>query len=57
MLRDVWATFFSSARTMLPIVAGTVLGVGSQGHGLLATAQPLGAVLTGTALSLLSARA
>jgi MFS family permease len=51
MLLDFWATFFSSARTMLPIVAGTVLGVGSQGYGLLATAQPLGAVLTGTALS------
>ncbi|MGH2343738.1 MAG: MFS transporter [Chloroflexota bacterium] len=52
MLLDFWATFFSSARTMLPIVAGSMLGVGSQGYGLLATAQPLGAVLTGTALSI-----
>lgn len=52
MLLDFWATFFSSARTMLPIVAGSLLGVGVQGYGLLATAQPIGAVLTGSVLSL-----
>jgi MFS family permease len=51
MLLDFWATFFSSARTMLPIVAGSLLGVGVQGYGILATAQPIGAVLTGAALS------
>ena len=49
---DFLATLFSSARTMLPIVAGEILGVGVAGYGLLATAQPVGAVLAGTVLSL-----
>lgn len=52
MLLDFFATFFSSARTMLPIVASDILGVGVQGYGLLATAQPIGAVLAGSILSL-----
>ncbi|RME45143.1 MAG: MFS transporter [Chloroflexi bacterium] len=52
MLLDFLATFFSSARTMLPIVAGDVLGIGVQGYGLLSTAQPVGAVIAGTILSL-----
>lgn len=52
MLLDFFATFFSSARTMLPIVADEVLGVGVQGYGLLATAQPVGSVIAGTILSL-----
>ena len=52
MLIDFFATFFSSARTMLPIVASDMLGVGVQGYGLLATAQPLGALLAGAILSL-----
>ncbi len=52
MLLDFWATFFSSARTMLPIVANEVLLVGERGYGLLATAQPVGSVLTGAFLSL-----
>ncbi len=52
MMLDFLATFFSSARTMLPIVAGDVLGVGAAGYGLLATAQPVGAVLTGVVLAL-----
>jgi MFS family permease len=52
MLLDFFATFFSSARTMLPIVASDMLGVGVQGYGLLATAQPIGAVLAGSILSL-----
>lgn len=51
MLLDFFATLFSSARTMLPIVASDVLGLGVQGYGLLATAQPVGALLTGIALS------
>ncbi len=51
MLLDFFATFFSSARTMLPIVANDILGVGVQGYGLLATAQPIGAVLAGSILS------
>lgn len=52
MLLDFLATFFSSARTMLPIVAGDILGVGPEGYGLLSTAQPVGAVIAGTVLSL-----
>jgi MFS family permease len=52
MLIDFYATFFSSARTMLPIVADRLLHVGVQGYGLLATAQPVGAVSTGIILSL-----
>lgn len=52
MLLDFFATFFSSARTMLPIVADEILGAGVQGYGLLATAQPAGAVLAGAILAL-----
>jgi MFS family permease len=52
MLLDFFATFFSSARTMLPIIASDILGVGVQGYGLLATAQPIGAVLAGSILAL-----
>lgn len=51
MVLDFWATFFASARTMLPIVADRALHAGVQGYGLLATAQPLGAVLTGVILA------
>ncbi len=47
MLLDFFATFFSSARTMLPIVAAEILRVGPEGYGLLATAQAVGAVLAG----------
>ncbi len=52
MLLDFFATFFSSARTMLPIVAGDILRVGPEGYGLLTTAQPVGAVIAGTVLAL-----
>lgn len=52
MLLDFFATFFSSARTMLPIVAGEILGTGVQGYGLLATAQPVGSVIAGAITSL-----
>jgi MFS family permease len=52
MLLDFLATFFSSARTMLPLVAGELLGLGAEGYGLLATAQPAGSLLAGLALSL-----
>src|SRR5690606_28101170 len=45
MLLDFLATFFSSARTMLPIVASDLLGLGAAGYGLLATAQPIGALI------------
>jgi MFS family permease len=52
MLLDFFATFFSSARTMLPIVADRILKVGVEGYGVLATAQPVGAVVAGVALAL-----
>lgn len=47
MLLDFFATLFASARTMLPIVATEILGLGVEGYGLLATAQPVGAVIAG----------
>lgn len=52
MLLDFFATLLASARTMLPIVAGEVLGIGAIGYGLLATAQPVGGLLGGLFLSL-----
>jgi MFS family permease len=52
MLLDFLATFFSSAQTMLPIVADDILRVGVQGYGLLATAQPIGAVIAGMFMAL-----
>ena len=52
MLLDFFATFFSSARTMLPLVARDILGVGAEGYGILATAQPVGAILAGVTLAL-----
>jgi len=52
MLLDFFATLLGSARTLLPIVADQVLGVGAGGYGLLATAQPLGSVLAGSLASL-----
>jgi MFS family permease len=52
MLLDFFATFFSSARTMLPLVAGNILGLDALGFGLLSTAQSVGAVLTAVILSL-----
>lgn len=54
VLLDFFATLFGSARTMLPIVADQILGLGPEGYGLLATAQPVGALLAGTFLSLRS---
>jgi len=51
MLLDFIATFFSSARTMLPIVASDILGVGAVGYGWLATADSVGAVVAGSVLA------
>jgi MFS family permease len=47
MILDAFATFFASARTMLPLVATQILHTGVQGYGFLATAQPIGAILIG----------
>jgi MFS family permease len=52
MLLDFFAVFFGSARTMLPIVASNILGVGAAGYGLLATAQPLGSLIAGIIMAL-----
>ncbi len=51
MFIDFWATFFGSARSMLPIISDRILGMGVEGYGVLATAQPVGAVLTGLFLA------
>jgi MFS family permease len=51
MLLDFFATFFSSARTMLPIIAGDLLHVGATGFGILSTGQSVGAVLAGLIMS------
>jgi MFS family permease len=52
MFLDFFATLFSSARTMLPLVADEILGVGPQGYGILSTAQSVGALLAGVILAL-----
>jgi MFS family permease len=52
MLLDFWATFFSSARTMLPIVAGELLKTDAAGYGILSTAQAVGSVLAGVVMTL-----
>jgi len=52
MLLDFFATFFSSARTMLPLVAGQILHVGAAGYGLLATADAVGSLTAGSIISL-----
>jgi MFS family permease len=54
MLLDFFATLFSSARTMLPIVASDILHVGAGGYGFLATAQPIGSLIVGTIIALRS---
>ncbi len=51
MFIDFWATFFSSARSLLPIIADRILGMGAEGYGYLATAQPVGAVIAGLILA------
>jgi MFS family permease len=52
MLLDFFATFFASARTLLPIVAADILGVGAGGYGLLATAEPVGSLIAGSVVAL-----
>ena len=52
MLLDFFATLFSSARTMLPLVARDILGLDARGYGLLGTAQPVGAIMAGVILAL-----
>lgn len=52
MILDFFATFLGSARALLPIVADQTLGMGAAGYGLLASAQPVGGLLAGMAVSI-----
>ena len=51
MLLDFFATFFSSANTLLPFVARDVLKVGVIQYGWLSAAQSIGAVSAGVVIS------
>lgn len=51
MILDFFATLLGSARALLPIVADQTLGMGAAGYGLLASAQPVGGLLAGMAVS------
>lgn len=51
MILDFFATFFSSANTLLPFIARDVLKVGAVEYGWLSAAQPVGAVGVGLVLS------
>ncbi len=51
MMLDFFATFFGSAKFMLPAIAVEVLGVKELGYGILSTAQPVGALLAGVVMS------
>lgn len=51
MLLDFFATFFSSANTLLPFVAQDILKVGPVEYGWLAGAQSIGGILAGLVLS------
>jgi MFS family permease len=50
MLVDAFATFFSSATTLLPIFAQDVLAVGARGYGWLYAAPSCGALLASAAM-------
>jgi MFS family permease len=51
MILDFFATFFSSANTLMPIIARDILHVGAVGYGWLTAAQPIGATLAALAIS------
>ena len=51
MMMDFIATFFASANTMLPIVARDILHVGKSGYSWLVSAQAIGSVSAGVAVS------
>lgn len=51
MILDFFATFFSSANTLMPIVARDVLHVGAIEYGWLSAAQSIGAVAAAVVLS------
>ncbi len=51
MIMDFVATFFASAKTMMPIVAKDILKVGEIGYGWLSSAESIGSVLAGLIVS------
>jgi MFS family permease len=51
MILDFFATFFASANTMMPIVARDILHVGEVGYGWLVSAESIGSVVAGVAMS------
>ncbi len=51
MIMDFVATFFASAKTMMPIVAKDILKVNEIGFGWLSSAESIGSVVTGVILS------
>lgn len=56
MVLDFFATFFSSARALLPIFAQEVLHVGPQGYGLLSSAESVGSVIASVMMVTLAHR-
>ena len=54
MLIDFVATFFASAKTMLPIVARDILHVGEVGYGILSAGESIGSLAAGLVISQLS---
>jgi MFS family permease len=54
MILDFFATFFSSANTLMPIFARDILHVGAIQYGWLSAAHSIGAVLAGLVVSQLS---
>lgn len=55
MVMDFVATFFASAKTMLPIVAKDILKVNEIGYGWLASAESIGSVTAGVVISQIKA--
>jgi MFS family permease len=51
MILDFFATFFSSANTLMPIIARDVLGVGVREYGWLSAAQSIGAMIAALIIS------
>jgi MFS family permease len=52
MLLDFFATFFSSAQTMLPLVVTNILQLDAQWYGIIGTAQPVGAIVAGSIMAM-----
>ncbi|MCX6360695.1 MAG: MFS transporter [Armatimonadetes bacterium] len=50
---DFTATFFSTASSLLPIFATDVLKVGAEGYGLLAAAEGMGSLASGSVMAML----